>query len=158
MQPEADDVLAVNGINGVVIGIFNGQQPQAGQFVIELGQVVGPVVGRRNKNIVDRGFDDVAQAVHLEEVVLGCGPDPRGFEGKLRPGVEDAASQFVGGGAWAGGSAVVGEPSAGPWRQVEPAEKRLRPEQLVKRISPAGLIIQRHRSIGLGKTAAIITG
>ena len=100
VQPQAHDVLAVNGVNRVVVREINRQQAQAGQLVIELGQGIGAgVVGPGHKHVIERRLKDMAQAVQLEEVVFGARPEARGFEGDVRAGVEDPARQLIGGGA-----------------------------------------------------------
>ena len=144
-QAEAHDILTVDRINGIVIGIFNWQQAQARQFVIELRQLVGRVRGRRDKNVIDRWLKNVAQAVHIKKRVLEAGPDARGFKRNLSASIEHSAIHLISRGAIPRGFAVVSETAPDPRRDIEPAEKRLGQQQLMKRIGAGRGKISRRR-------------
>ena len=76
----------------------------------------------RHENVIDRGFDDVAQPVNLPEAAAYAGPQRGRFEADLGAGVEDGAILVGGGGGVAMGIAVMGETTAHPRRNIEPAE------------------------------------
>ena len=66
-QAETNHILAVNGINVVVIGKLNRQQQQAGRRGIELGQLRQRCGGSRHENVIHRRLKDVAQAVNVQK-------------------------------------------------------------------------------------------
>ena len=78
------------------------------------------------------------QAVDLEKFVLDAGPDARGFKRDLGAGVKHAAIEIVSGGAVAGSLAVVREPATDTRGHIEPAEDRLRQQQLMVSVSASG--------------------
>ena len=54
VETETDDILAVYGIDGVVVGEFDWEQAQAGQFIIELRNFVGSDrVWSGDKHVID---------------------------------------------------------------------------------------------------------
>src|SRR5438132_316332 len=78
VETKPNDVLAVDGIDRVIIRIFDREQSQAGQFVIELRNVVSSVgVGSGNEDVINRGLDDVAKAIGIQQAAVKFGPDTR---------------------------------------------------------------------------------
>ena len=93
-QAQAQHVLAVHGIDRVVIGEIDRQQPQGRQLTVELRQLRRRLVRCGDKNVVDGRLDNVAQAVQVEEFAVRAIPGTRGLEGNLRAGVEHPALLF----------------------------------------------------------------
>jgi hypothetical protein len=122
-QAESHHVLAVDGINTIVIRIFNGQEPQSRQLIIELWEVGWAGVGFGHVNVIDGGLNNVPQTIDLQQVIFCCRPKAGSFERKLGPGVEDSAGGFIGRPALAGRGAVIGKAAADTGRKVQPAEK-----------------------------------
>jgi len=66
-QAETNHILAVYGINVVIVGKLNRQQQQAGRRGIELGQLRQRCGGPRHENVIHRRLKDVAQAVNVQK-------------------------------------------------------------------------------------------
>ncbi len=141
-QAEADDVLAVNRINVVVIGKLDGQQQRAWRHGIELRQLWRQRAGSRHKRVTHQRLDDVAQAVHVQQRICRAGPEPRGFEGNVHAGVENFPVGLAVRATRPGFMAVIGEPPAGARRDVQPAEKCFRQQQLLERVGARRGIIK----------------
>src|SRR5207248_2425463 len=145
-EPPANDVLAVDRINGVVVGKFDGQQARGRQFVIELRQSRGRHGRVRHENIIDGGLDDVAKTVELKKAAAHSGPKGGRFEANFGAGVEDGAVFVGGAGAVAVSLAIMGEASADAWRNVEPAEESVGQSDLV-----VGVAAESFEVVGSGR-------
>ena len=78
-------------------------------------------------------------------------PKPRRFQRDFGAGVEHSTALFVKRAAFAFGIAVLREAGADSWRDVEPAEKSLRQEQLMERVGSKRGVAVRARSLHRAK-------
>ena len=131
---DAQHILRVDGVDRIVFGKFDRQRAQALQFRIELGQLRWTRVRPRDEDVIQRGLKDVTNPVQIERLVFRTRPDARGFEGNLRAGIEHTPRFLRGHRPGAIGFLIIGKSSAHPWREIQPAEKGLRQNDLVEGI------------------------
>src|SRR5436190_1497220 len=144
-QAEADDVLSIDGIDGVVIGKFDGQQARGRNAVIELRQLARADSWVRHIDVIDRRLDDVPNAIDMEKRAFGLAPQTRELEGRFGAGVEDAAVFVIGHAAFEMRFAVMGEAAADAWSDVEPAEKGMGQSNLVEGVDACGGVWEMER-------------
>src|SRR5258705_5130454 len=161
-QTEANNVLGIDGVNGVVVGKFNWQQARARQLVIELRQFARAARGMWNKHVIEGGFDDMPQPIDFPEPALRATPEPGCLEAELGARIENGAVLFIGRGATPTCLGVMGEAAADARCQIQPAEEGERHHELVKRVCSRRRIIVRDpkwKAVGraIGKRASVIS-
>ena len=72
-----------------------GWRRRLGRVVSNWVMEAGVRLGGGDEDVVGGGFEDVAEAAHVEKFAVGVGPDAGGFEGGFDAGVEDAARDFA---------------------------------------------------------------
>src|SRR5688572_17357697 len=149
-QAEPHHILAVDGVNRVVIRKINGQKPNAGNFRVELGQLTRRFARSGYKHVIQGRLDNVTNSGNLEELVPYSGPGLGGLEGKLRAGVEHGSIALIQRGVPSLRLAIMSEAPAKTGREVQPAKIGLRQEELMERVGPhCGVGIQVSAFFGL---------
>ena len=119
----------------------------------------------RHKRVACRRLHDVPQPVHVQQRIRRAGPEARGLEGNVHARVENPAPGRAVGSGRPGLPAVISQPPAGARRDVQPAEKCRRRQQLLERVGARGGIVgvgavraEEQRIVGLGVALAVIAG
>ena len=108
-ERKAQHVRAINRIDGVEVGEFDGQQSCRRKQGVELGQLLRRYARPWHVNVVNGRLNNVAQSVYFPEAAAHPGPYSRCLGRDLRPGVQNGSVVFGGGLAGSFRLAIIGE-------------------------------------------------
>src|SRR5438270_583272 len=88
-SPVRIESIVKSGVDDVVVGEIDGEEAERRDLGVGLRKLAGTDIGAGHKDIIDRGFDDMAEVGDIEEFAAGSGIEARGFERGFHAGVED---------------------------------------------------------------------
>ena len=114
------------------------------QVAVELWQLPRTLAWLWHEHIVHHRLHDVPQSINVEQRTLRIGPSAGRLERQFHAGVENEpihVSRLAKRGIAARAGTVMSKSRAGMRRDIEPAEVRLRQEQLMVRVSAKRLVL-----------------
>src|SRR3984957_19246086 len=97
--------------------------------------------GHGNVGVIEIRLDDVPQFMHVPQVALRLGKDPRGLEGNIDASIENTAPLLICVNLRAFDIAVIRAAAADARSDVKPADKRFREGKLMESVRPLGRVV-----------------